>query len=390
MSLNPARKGRDDHSRLNHFDELGLPRSLVEVLAREGIIRPFPIQAAVIGDALAGRDICGRAPTGSGKTLAFGLPLLARVGRARPGRPRALILAPTRELAEQIRRALAPLARESQRWIAAIYGGVGMEQQRRQLRKGVDVLVACPGRLADLIRQGDVSLADVDIVVVDEADRMSDMGFLPEVRKLLDQTASNRQTLLFSATLDGEVAVLTRDYQNDPARHAVGNAESNIVDARHHFWRVEPTERVKRLAEMASSTGTTVVFCKTRHGVDRVTRQLNSLGVSAAAIHGGRNQRQRDRALADFSRGAVDVLVATDVAARGIHVDGIACVVHFDLPADAKTYLHRSGRTARAGARGSVVSFVSQDQVRNTMRMQRSLGLEVAIGKPVSLAVRGR
>lgn len=189
MPLKPAQKGRADHSRLTHFDELGLPSSLVELLARGGINRPFPIQAAVIGDALAGRDICGRAPTGSGKTLAFGLPLLARVGRARPGRPRALVLAPTRELAEQICRALAPLARESQRWIAAIYGGVGMEQQRRQLRKGVDVLVACPGRLADLIRQGDVSLADVDIVVVDEADRMSDMGFLPEVRKLLDQTA---------------------------------------------------------------------------------------------------------------------------------------------------------------------------------------------------------
>jgi superfamily II DNA/RNA helicase len=388
LPLKPAQKGRDDHSRLTHFDELGLPSSLVELLARGGINRPFPIQAAVIGDALAGRDICGRAPTGSGKTLAFGLPLLARVGRARPGRPRALVLAPTRELAEQICRALAPLARESQRWIAAIYGGVGMEQQRRQLRKGVDVLVACPGRLADLIRQGDVSLADVDIVVVDEADRMSDMGFLPEVRKLLDQTAPNRQTLLFSATLDGEVAVLTRDYQKHPVRHTVGNAEPNIVDARHHFWRVEPPERLKRLAEMASSAGRTVVFCKTRHGVDRVARQLNSLGVNAAAIHGGRNQRQRDRALADFTRGAVDVLVATDVAARGIHVDGIACVVHFDLPADAKTYLHRSGRTARAGARGSVVSFVSQDQVRNTMRMQRSLGLDVAIGKPVSIAAR--
>lgn len=377
--------GRDNQSRQPRFVELGLPSSLVDVLARAGIDQPFPIQAAVIGDALAGRDVCGRAPTGSGKTLAFGLPLLVRLRRAQPGKPRALILAPTRELAEQIRRALAPLARERKRWIAAVYGGVGMDQQRRQLRKGVDVLVACPGRLADLIRQGDVSLVDVDIVVVDEADRMADMGFLPEVRKLLDQTSPNRQTLLFSATLDGDIAILTRDYQRNPVRHAVGSTEPDIIDARHHFWRVEPTDRVRRLAEMAASAGRTVVFCRTRHGVDRVTRQLTSLGVSAAAIHGGRNQRQRDRALADFARGAVEVLVATDVAARGIHVDGIACVVHFDLPADAKTYLHRSGRTARAGALGSVVSFVGQDQVRSTMRMQRSLGLNIKIKNPGSL-----
>lgn len=387
MSLKPVRTDRENQTRLTRFAELGLPSPLVEALSRAGITRPFPIQAAVIADALAGRDVCGRAPTGSGKTLAFGLPLLARVGRAQPGRPRALVLAPTRELAEQIRRSLAPLARDNKRWIAAVYGGVGMDQQRRQLRKGVDVLVACPGRLADLIRQGEVSLADVDIVVVDEADRMADMGFLPDVRKLLDQTASKRQTLLFSATLDGDVAVLTRDYQKNPVRHVVGTTEPNIIDARHHFWRVEPTDRVKRLAEMTSSAGKSLVFCKTRHGADRVARQLQRLGVEVAAIHGGRNQRQRDRALADFSRGAVQVLVATDVAARGIHVDGIACVVHFDPPADAKTYLHRSGRTARAGARGSVVSFVGHDQVRHAMRMQRTLGLKVPIGQPGSMAV---
>ncbi len=360
---------------MSSFTDLGVGADLVAALDRRGVSVPFPVQAATIPDLLSGRDLCGRAPTGSGKTLAFGLPLVERVGRSRPGRARALVLAPTRELAAQIQRELAPLAELRKRRVATVYGGVGYEAQRRALRRGVDILVACPGRLEDLIAQRAVNLGSVDIVVVDEADRMADMGFLPAVRRLLDSTDPNRQTVLFSATLDGDVAVLTRDYQREPARHEVAGVESDTTDAEHRFETVDLNRRVARAAEVIGAEGPTIVFCRTRHGADKVARQLSGNGIRAAAIHGGLSQNRRDRALAAFSSGSVHALVATDVAARGIHVDDVACVVHFDPPVDAKTYVHRSGRTARKGSTGVVISFVAPGQERDSNRLQGELGL---------------
>ncbi|HSJ34321.1 MAG TPA: DEAD/DEAH box helicase [Acidimicrobiia bacterium] len=357
------------------FTDLGVPKELATSLAEDGFTSPFPIQSAVIPDSLAGRDICGRAPTGSGKTLAFGIPLMARLGEAKPRRPRALILAPTRELAEQIKQDLVPLAVAQRRWITAIYGGVGYEPQRRAMRKGVDVVVACPGRLADLIQEGAIDLSDVDMVVIDEADRMADMGFLPEVRKLLDMTSSKRQTWLFSATLDGDVAVLTRDYQNNPVRHEVGGEEETRSDARHLFWNVDHHDRLRHTADLIAAAGPSIIFCRTRHGADKVARKLAQSGIKAEAIHGGRSQGQRQRTLNGFTSGHIQAMVATDVAARGIHVEGVAAVVHFDPTDDPKTYLHRSGRTARAGSDGLVVSLVTADQRRQVGLIQRMVGL---------------
>lgn len=371
------------------FAELGVPPELVAVLTARGITEPFPIQTAVIPDGLAGRDVCGRAPTGSGKTFAFGLPLVVRVGRAQPRRPRALVLAPTRELAEQIKQELAPLVAARQLSIAVVYGGVGYEPQRRALRRGVEVVVACPGRLADLVREGSVDLSSVDLIVVDEADRMADMGFLPEVRRLLDMTSTRRQTWLFSATLDGDIAVLTRDYQSSPARHDVGADETRHSEARHFFWHVDHHARVGHTADVVAKAGRSIVFTRTRHGADRVARQLIKAGISAEAIHGGRNQGQRQRALTAFSRGSVQALVATDVAARGIHVDQVAAVIHFDPTDDAKTYLHRSGRTARAGSEGLVVSMVTSEQRRQVGLIQRSVGLAATLSPPSVAVLEG-
>ncbi|GBD84882.1 ATP-dependent RNA helicase RhlE [bacterium BMS3Abin02] len=364
------------------FAHLGLPDPLVRALAKHDIVEPFPVQSVTIPDVLAGRDVSGRAPTGSGKTLAFGLPLLTKVGRANAHRPRSLILAPTRELAEQIKRELAPLAQAVDRRVFAIYGGVGYGPQKGALRRGVDVLVATPGRLEDLIEQGSVNLRQVDIVVVDEADRMADMGFFPAVRRILDQTSRHRQTLLFSATLDGDVAVLSRDYQRDPVRHEAGTVEPETVDARHHFWLVQHHDRVQHTADLVDAAGRSIVFTRTRHGADRLVKQLTKLGVSAVAMHGGRSQNQRTRALQAFSSGRAQALIATDVAARGIHIDAVASVIHFDPPGDAKDYLHRSGRTARAGATGTVISLVTGDQQRNVRRMQRDLDLQAPIEAP--------
>jgi superfamily II DNA/RNA helicase len=366
----------------NTFAQLGLPKELVRALSRHGIVEPFPVQAATIPDALAGKDISGKAPTGSGKTLAFGLPLLARVEKAGRNRPRALILAPTRELAEQIKRDLTPLAKAAHRHVLAVYGGVGYGPQKGGLRKGVDVLVATPGRLEDLIEQGAADLSRVDIVVVDEADRMADMGFLPDVRRILDRTSKRRQTLLFSATLDGDVAVLSRDYQRDPVRHEAGTVEAETIDAEHHFWLVQHHDRIRHTADLVEAAGRSIVFTRTRHGADRLAKQLAKLGVGAVAMHGGRSQNQRNRALQAFSSGRAPALIATDVAARGIHVEAVASVIHFDPPADAKDYLHRSGRTARAGAAGTVVSLVTGAQQRAVRRMQRDLGLQAPIEAP--------
>jgi len=364
------------------FARLGIPEPLVRALNKSGIVDPFPVQAATIPDALAGRDVSGKAPTGSGKTLAFGLPLLARVEKANRHRPRALILAPTRELAEQIKRELAPLAKAAGRYVLAVYGGVGYGPQKGGLRKGVDVLVATPGRLEDLIQQKSVDLSQVNIVVVDEADRMADMGFLPAVRRILDGTSKRRQTMLFSATLDGDIAVLSRDYQRDPVRHEAGTVEPETIDARHHFWLVQHHDRVQHTADLVEAAGKSIVFTRTRHGADRLAKQLARLDIRSVAMHGGRSQSQRNSALQAFSSGRAQALIATDVAARGIHIEAVASVIHFDPPADSKDYLHRSGRTARAGATGTVVSLVTGEQQRNVRRMQQDLDLRAPIEHP--------
>jgi superfamily II DNA/RNA helicase len=330
---------------------------------------------------MAGRDTLGRAPTGSGKTLAFGLPLIAKVAKATARKPRALVLAPTRELAEQISRELTPFARVSKRWVTAVYGGVGYEAQRAALRRGADVLVATPGRLSDLISERAVSLNDVDLVVVDEADRMADMGFLPQVRHLLDMTNPDRQTAFFSATLDHEVQSLTARYQSNPVAHHVGNDESHL-EAAHYFWQVDANNRIEVTADIVSSSTPTLIFTRTRHGADKVARLLERQGIRAAAIHGGRSQSQRAKALEAFGQKKVDALIATDVAARGIHVSGVTSVVHFDLPADHKDYLHRSGRTARAGASGVVVSLVMAEQLGDLRKLQRAVGFHDALHDP--------
>jgi superfamily II DNA/RNA helicase len=357
------------------FSDLGVPADLLAVLRDRGITDPFPVQVATIPDALAGADVCGKAPTGSGKTLAFGIPLVERVASARPRRPRALVLAPTRELAAQIHNELVPLAGARDQRVCTVYGGVGYEKQKKALRRGVEILVACPGRLRDLVAQHAVRLDAVDIVVIDEADRMADMGFLPEVREILDATSPQRQTMLFSATLDGDVAVLQHEYQRDDATtYEIASADAD-ADIEHHFEELEGAERVTRAAEIVREHGSTIVFTRTRNGAERLAKQLRTAGVDAAAIHGGLSQSKRDRALAGFRQDKVEALVATDVAARGIHVDAVACVVHFDPPADAKTYVHRSGRTARAGATGTVVSFVARGQRGASRRLRQELGL---------------
>ncbi|MGH9137108.1 MAG: DEAD/DEAH box helicase [Acidimicrobiales bacterium] len=365
------------------FASLGVPAQLRERLAQRGIVTPFPIQAATLPDALAGRDVCGRAPTGSGKTIAFGLALLARAPAGRPRRPSALVLAPTRELAAQIHTELASLAPDRARQIVAVYGGLGYQPQRKSLARGVTVVVGCPGRLEDLVAQGDLVLDDVEVVVIDEAGRMADMGFLPAVRRLLDRTRADRQTMLFSATLDGDVDALVRQYQRDPARHEVAG-DDDAGDVTHVFWSADRAHRVGLTAGLVHQHGRVVVFCRTKHGADRVARQLTAAGVDAAAIHGNRSQGQRERALAAFSSGRISALVATDVAARGIHVDNVGCVVHFDPPGDLKAYVHRSGRTGRAGAAGTVVSLVSDDHRPAIRSLQRALGLAERVDQPDS------
>ncbi|MEW6471674.1 MAG: DEAD/DEAH box helicase [Actinomycetota bacterium] len=364
------------------FTDLGVSADLTARLAERGVTEPFPIQAATIPAALDGRDICGRAPTGSGKTLAFGIPLVTRVSKAKPSKPRALVLAPTRELAAQIERALTPLAAGRQRRVAALYGGVGFGSQLAALRRGADIVVATPGRLTDLIERRQADLCDVEIVVVDEADRMADMGFLPQIRRLLDQVRPDRQTYLFSATLDGDVDVLVKRYQRNPFVHEVETPAGEDDRRQHLFWRTDRAERASVAAQVVVRHGSTVVFCRTKRGADRLARQLNQAGVSAAAIHGDRSQAQREKALAAFSGGRVQALVATDVAARGIHVDAVGCVLHFDPPEDEKAYVHRSGRTGRAGAGGTVLSLVTAETAGAVKVLQRALGLPTGTTAP--------
>jgi superfamily II DNA/RNA helicase len=364
------------------FSDLGLPDVLTTTLSSHGITSPFPIQSITIPDVLAGRDVSGRAPTGSGKTLAFGLPILAKVATASPNRPRALILAPTRELAAQIRLDLAPYGKATNRQVFAVFGGVRYTQQKEFLRRGIDVLVATPGRLEDLMEQGSVDLGDVSIVTIDEADRMADMGFLPDVRRILNTTPNDRQTLLFSATLDGAVGVLIREYQSDPVTYEAGSIEPETTDAEHHFWLVERNGKARHTADVIQIADRSIVFVRTRIGVDKLAKRLKGLGVNAVAMHGGLSQNQRHRALKAFSVGDAQALIATDVAARGIHIDAVASVIHFDPPEDSKDYVHRSGRTARAGASGNIVSLVTSDQRRSVRRMQDKLGMHEPIGKP--------
>jgi superfamily II DNA/RNA helicase len=345
----------------------------VTVLARRGVHQPFAIQSRTLPDALAGRDILGRAQTGSGKTLAFGLPLLTRLvsgsNRRTPGAPRGLVLVPTRELARQVADALAPLGHPLYLRVTTVYGGAPMGRQIEALRRGVDVVVATPGRLIDLLERGALTLGDVEVSVLDEADHMADLGFLPAVTQLLDLTPAGGQRMLFSATLDRGVGRLVERYLSNPAIHAVAAAASPVEDVDHHVFTVRSEDKVALASEIAARPARTLLFVRTKHGADRLARQLANRGVEAVAIHGNLNQGQRQRALDGFSAGRTRVMVATDVAARGIHVDDVDLVVHYDPPKDSKDYLHRSGRTARAGATGTVVSFVDPAQSRDVARL---------------------
>jgi superfamily II DNA/RNA helicase len=372
------------------FTDLGVPAEINARLQKLGITTPLPIQLSTIPAALAGRDICGKAPTGSGKTLAFGMPIAANMTQARPRRPHTLILVPTRELASQVHAVLGSLLGHESKRIVSIFGGTGYRDQCRALHKGVNVVVACPGRLEDLIERGDVLLHDVSTVVLDEADRMSDMGFLPVVRRLLDQTSHNRQVMLFSATIGREVESIIRSYQHDPVRVNIEAGAEEKADVLHHFWKVDRSERVGITAKLVSEHGQALVFCRTKRGVDRVVRQLQAQGVRAVPMHGDRTQGQRERALDSFARGRTDALVATDVVARGIHVDDLPCVVHFDPPADHTDYVHRSGRTGRAGRTGTVVSLVTDEQRKDTQSVQRALGMELGFSAPFSAPTPAR
>jgi superfamily II DNA/RNA helicase len=354
------------------FADLGVPTRLCDRLSELGIAAPFPVQAATLPDALAGRDICGKAPTGSGKTIAFGLPLLARIEKAAPRRPKGLVLVPTRELASQVQDQLEALCWGTKTEVLAVYGGAGMGTQMKALSRGVEVVVATPGRLKDLLERGSLRLDDVNIVVIDEADRMADMGFLPEVRRLLDMTNKTRQTMLFSATLDGDVDVLIRNYQTNPAHHEAVSIEEQ-GEVTHRFWAVSHADRIQVATAIVERSWPAIVFSRTRHGAERLSKQLNKAGVRSEAIHGDRSQSQRERALGAFGRGDVHVLVATDVAARGIHVDGVACVLQFDPPATDKDYVHRAGRTGRAGEPGTVITLVSPEKEKDVRKMQREL-----------------
>ncbi|SDK50167.1 Superfamily II DNA and RNA helicase [Nonomuraea maritima] len=361
----------------SEFELLGLPRPLVNGLAKLGFDSPFPIQSATIPDVLAGHDVLGRGQTGSGKTLAFGLPTMARIAGVRPapGRPRAMILVPTRELALQVHDALEPLGRGLGLRMKVVVGGMSMGKQIEALRRGVDVVIATPGRLGDLIRQGECSLGDVEVSVLDEADHMCDLGFFPVVTDLLAQTPTDGQRLLFSATLDGDVDKLVQRFLKDPITHSVAPATSPVDTMEHHVMQVSRDDKFDVAAEIANREGRTIIFVRTQHGVDRLCKQLARVGVKSGGLHGGKRQNQRTRILAEFREGAVNVLVCTDVAARGIHVDNISLVLHLDPPQDHKSYLHRGGRTARAGEKGTVVTLVLPNERRSTDALTRRAGI---------------
>jgi superfamily II DNA/RNA helicase len=361
------------------FAALGLPEPLAGALEAAGLVEPFAIQRLTIPDGLAGRDVCGKAKTGSGKTLAFGLPMLARVGSAAPGRPTGLVLVPTRELALQVSDVLGPLASAIGRSVIPIYGGAPVDKQIRQLADGVDVLIATPGRLIDHVDRKTVALDAVEVLVLDEADRMVDMGFLPQVEWLLRHMRTERQTLLFSATLDGAVDHVIRDHLRDPVRHEVASRTQTVEEMEHRFLLVHELDKLKVLAAIAGSHPRTLAFVKSKRNCDRVAADLRKLGIVAEAIHGDLHQRQREKALAGFASGEVAVLVATDVAARGLDIDEIGIVVHYDPPQDPKDYLHRSGRTARAGEEGIVVTLILWNEELEVRRLQKRIGLNMPI-----------
>jgi superfamily II DNA/RNA helicase len=373
------------------FASLGVPASLVAVLANTGITVPFPIQAATLPDAMAGRDILGRAQTGSGKTLGFSLPLVARLtdGYTMACRPRGLILVPTRELAAQVQGVLTPLAHAAGLKVAAIFGGTSQNPQVAALRNRADIVVACPGRLADLIEQGHCHLGDVEITVLDEADHMADLGFLPVVRRLLDATPSEGQRMLFSATLDGAVDVIARRFLHRPVRHSV-DADSKPPEIAHHLLTVTAADRVGVIATLASGEGRVLIFTRTKHGARKLVRQLALAGTLATELHGNLTQGARTRNLAAFSSGEVRAMVATDIAARGIHVDGIELVVHADPPTEHKAYTHRSGRTARGGAEGIVVTVQTAAQVAEVRTLMRKAGVSprTSLAGPGSAVLR--
>ena len=374
------------------FAALGVPTSLTAVLEDRGITTPTPIQAATLPDSLAGRDVLGRGRTGSGKTYAFLLPLVARLmaapNRRRPGRPRALILAPTRELATQIDTALIPLAKVAGLTSQTIFGGVGQNPQVQGLRRGVDVIVACPGRLEDLMGQGHVSLDAIEITIIDEADHMADLGFLPGVRRIMDRTPRQGQRLLFSATLDGAINVLVKRFLTNPMTHEADSVQSPVAKMSHHVLHVDADAHLPVLLDLTAAPGRTVVFARTKHRAKKFTRQLNAAGVPAVELHGNLSQGARTRNMDDFHSGRAQTLVATDIAARGIHVDDVALVIHAAPPVEHKAYLHRSGRTARAGAEGTVVTMMLDEQVRDVRDLTRKAGIKptttrVSVGHPL-------
>ncbi len=361
------------------FQELGLRAEIVDALSAQGIDEPFPVQALTIEDALAGRDVCGKAKTGSGKTLAFGLPALQTTQASKPGHPTALVLVPTRELAKQVVDVLSPIGKQIGVRVAAFYGGTSMDRQIRNLSRRIEVAVATPGRLIDLLERGELDLDQIGILIIDEADRMADMGFLPQVEWIMRKVPNDRQTLLFSATLDREVDVLVRRYMHDPVVHEVVSEEQDVEDMLHRFLKVHELDRIKVLAAISEGVSRTMVFVRTKRGADKLVSQLKREGVPAAAIHGDLRQSAREKALKDFQNDEHGVLVATDVAARGIHVDDVDVVVHWDPPEEHKSYVHRSGRTARAGNEGMVVTFVLWNQELEVERLQRRLGMREPI-----------
>ncbi len=381
----------------NTFADLGVRAPLIEVLAARGITHPFPIQVETLPDTLAGRDVLGRGKTGSGKTLAFSIPMVSRLaGRPRrPSRPSGLILAPTRELASQITATLEPLAAANRLRVTTIFGGVPQGRQVTALKSGVDIVVACPGRLEDLMKQRLISLDSIEITVIDEADHMADLGFLPAVTRILAATPAGGQRLLFSATLDNGVDKLVDRFLRDAVLHAVDGSDSPVPEMTHHVFHVSDAQAKKELVRrLAAGSGRRILFMRTKHQARKLARQLTESGVAAVDLHGNLSQPARDRNLAAFSAGEARVLVATDIAARGVHIDGIELVVHIDPPAEHKAYLHRSGRTARAGNVGDVVTVVLPEQRKETHALMRRAGIrvtpqEVTVESPAVHAVAG-
>jgi len=366
------------------FAELGVDADLVDELDSQGITSPFPIQEMTMEDAIAGRDITGKAETGSGKTLAFGLPMIMHVTKGRPKRPQGLVLVPTRELAVQVTKALTPLLALRGLVAVSVYGGAAMGPQTDALDKGASIVIATPGRLLDLMERRSLLPSDIKIVAIDEADQMADMGFMPQVRAIMSQIPEKRQTYLFSATLDHQVGELIDRYMTEPVNHEVESETETVDTMEHRFLKVHYMDKAKVVTELSHHNDRILAFTRTKAGADRLSRDLRELGVNAAPIHGDLPQKKREQSLKRFADGDVKVLVATNVAARGLHIDGVDVVVHFDPPDDPKTYLHRSGRTARAGEEGLVVTLVEWDQVNEVLSIQRRAELNVPIVKMFS------